>query len=191
MVGVNILKKELIKDKIICDTIGVISFIILTSLGAFVRIPLPFTPVPITLQTFFVLLSGAVLGAKLGAFSQIGYIFLGALGLPIFQGGGSGLIHLLGPTGGYLIGFILSSWTIGRITGFKNNLRFSVVFVSMIVGAFLILLFGSAHLALILHCDLKRALFLGFFPFVPGDIVKSIIASSLYVKLQNRVREIF
>ena len=76
----------------------VTSFIILTALGAYVRIPLPFTPVPITLQTFFVILCGAILGKKLGSLTQTSYVILGTLGLPIFQGYGAGFLHLAGPT---------------------------------------------------------------------------------------------
>ena len=93
-----VLKKEVILDKTLCRVMGVLTFVILTSLGAFVRIPLPFSPVPITLQTFFVLLSGALLGSNLGTISQLSYLLLGASGLPVFTGAGSGLFYLLGPT---------------------------------------------------------------------------------------------
>lgn len=85
-----ILKREIVVNKTACRIIGVTVFVILTSLGAFVRIPLPFTPVPVTLQTFFVLLSGAVLGGAIGAASQLSYLLLGTAGLPIFTNAGSG-----------------------------------------------------------------------------------------------------
>ena len=84
-----ILKKELVLNKAACRIIGVAIFVVLTSLGAFVRIPLPFTPVPLTLQTMFVLLSGAFLGSGLAATAQLGYILLGLSGVPIFTGAGS------------------------------------------------------------------------------------------------------
>ena len=86
-----LLKREVILNKTLCRVMGVLTFVILTSLGAFVRIPLPFTPVPLTLQTFFILLCGAFLGSKLGVTAQLSYMFLGVLGLPIFTGAGSGL----------------------------------------------------------------------------------------------------
>ncbi|MCH7819743.1 MAG: biotin transporter BioY, partial [Candidatus Marinimicrobia bacterium] len=83
-------------------------FALLTALGALIRIPLPFTPIPITLQTFFVLLAGAMLGSKRGTLSQMVYVFAGAAGIPIFAGMSSGLALLAGPTGGFLAGFLLA-----------------------------------------------------------------------------------
>ncbi|MCX5726738.1 MAG: biotin transporter BioY, partial [Candidatus Saganbacteria bacterium] len=85
-------RKEIVVSPVACGVIGVFGFIILTAAGAFVRIPLPFTPVPLTLQTFFVLLAGAVLGRKLGLLSQAGYVILGMLGLPIFAGAAGGAL---------------------------------------------------------------------------------------------------
>ena len=86
--------KGVIANKLAIRAILVVSFVIMTALGAYVRIPLPFSPVPITLQTFFVLLCGAVLGRKFGALAQAGYVGLGVLGIPLFQGYGAGLLHL-------------------------------------------------------------------------------------------------
>ena len=85
----------------------ILSFALLIGFSAQIKIQLPFTPVPITLQTFFVILSGAYLGFSKGVFSNILYIFAGLSGLPIFAGFGSGIIHLFGPTGGYIFGFVL------------------------------------------------------------------------------------
>ena len=92
----GILKREVILNRTICRIIGVSAFVILTMLGAFVRIPLPFTPVPITLQTFFVLLSGLFLGQNLGGIAQLSYVLLGITGLPVFTGTGNGISYLLG-----------------------------------------------------------------------------------------------
>jgi biotin transport system substrate-specific component len=102
--------KEFISSKKAVAAIGVTFFVLATALSAYVRIPVPGSPVPITLQTFFVLLAGAVLGRKLGAASQIGYVILGAVGLPIFQGAGYGIAYLFGPTGGYLMGFAAAAY---------------------------------------------------------------------------------
>jgi len=103
------LKKELILNKQICRFFMVFLSVTLMSLGAFVRIPLPFTPVPITLQTFFVLLSASLLGRKLSVIAQGIYVLLGILGLPVFIGAASGLAYLMSPTAGYIAGFILVS----------------------------------------------------------------------------------
>jgi biotin transport system substrate-specific component len=185
-----IVKGEIISNKIVCRFAGVLVFLVLTSLGAFVRIPLPFTPVPITLQTFFVLLSGAFLGGNLGAFSQFSYALLGILGLPIFSGAGSGLFYLLGPTGGYILGFVLASYFVGRFIKYSQNNLFSV-FALFVLSDFILLLCGMVWLKLILGCSFTKLLFIGFIPFLPGDLIKSVFASVLFLKAKGRLREIF
>jgi biotin transport system substrate-specific component len=165
-------------------------FVILTSLGAFVRIPLPFTPVPITLQTFFVLLCGAFLGGKLGVTSQLSYILLGALGLPIFTGAGSGWSYLFGPTGGYILGFILATLFIGRFIKYAQNNLISILAV-LCLGDLILLCCGVVWLRVILGLSLRKLLFIGFLPFIPGDLLKALVASSLYLKVKSRLKEIF
>ena len=91
--------REVISGRTASAVLGVLFFILATALGAYVKIPVPGSPVPITLQTFFVILSAAVLGHKLGAFSQFGYVMLGAAGFPLFQGNYYSPAYLLGPTG--------------------------------------------------------------------------------------------
>lgn len=187
----DILQREIVIDRTASRVFGLSCFIILTSLGAYVRIPLPFTPVPITLQTFFVLLSGAVLGKRWGAASQAGYFLLGALGLPIFAGAGSGMIYLLGPTGGYIIGFIVASWIVGRMVQQSPNSAIRLA-LAMVAGSLAgIYFFGVLGLSLFLKCNLFRALTLGFLPFVPGDIIKIIAASFIFGKIKKRCREVF
>lgn len=185
-----ILKKEIIVNKTICRVIGILLFVILTSLGAFVRIPLPFTPVPITLQTLFVLLSGAFLGSNLGTLSQLSYIFLGAAGLPIFTGAGSGLFYLFGPTGGYLLGFVLAAIFIGRFIKYRQN-KILYVLGIFCLADFILLWCGVMWLKFLFGCSLKKSLFLGFLPFIIGDSFKALIATAIYLKLQTRLKEIF
>ncbi|MEW6102042.1 MAG: biotin transporter BioY [Candidatus Omnitrophota bacterium] len=185
-----ILKREIILNKTICRLLGALAFVIFTSLGAFVRIPLPFTPVPLSLQTFFVLLSGAFLGRKLGAASQLGYVLLGIAGIPVFSGAGSGVFYLLGPTGGYLFGFILSAFLIGRlITRAKNN--FISVFVILLLADAALFACGILWLKVLLGYPLGQLLSLGVIPFIPGDLLKISAASVLYVRFGRRIREIF
>jgi len=172
----NIFTREMVFPKIISDIMGVSIFVILTSLGAFVRIPLPFTPVPITLQTLFVLLSGVILGSKLGGISQFSYLFLGALGLPIFAGASGGLPYLVGPTGGYIIGFVLAACITGKIARkLKNNL-FHII-LAMSLGTVVIYLAGGLGLACILKIGIREIFYLGIAPFIPGDIIKLITAA--------------
>jgi biotin transport system substrate-specific component len=184
------LNKEIITDKTICRAMGILTFVILTCLGAFVRIPLPFTPVPLTLQTFFVLLSAVCLGGSLAAISQSSYLFLGLLGLPVFTGAGSGLLYLSGPTGGYILGFILSAYLLGKFIKYIGDSLF-FNFASIFIASMIILFCGVIWLKLILGFPLKRLLVIGFLPFLPGDLIKSLAVSLIYCKLKSRIRQVF
>jgi len=184
-----VLKREIILNKTLCRVMGVLTFVILTSLGAFVRIPLPFSPVPITLQTFFVLLSAALLGSNLGTISQLSYLLLGVLGLPIFTGAGSGLFYLLGPTGGYIFGFVLAAFFVGKFIKYgQNNLL--VIFVLLCAGNLILLTCGVIWLKLLLGYEFTKLLSIGFIPFLPGDLAKALVAAIIYLRLKPRLKEI-
>jgi biotin transport system substrate-specific component len=184
-----VLNKEIGCSKTAARILGISAFVILTALGAFVRIPLPFSPVPLTLQTFFVLLGAAALGKNRGAIVQSAYVFLGALGLPIFSGAGSGLLYLAGPTAGYLLGFIAASLFIGkaldRVVG-----KFSV-FLVFLAGDLLILGLGAFWLKAFLRVSFNQALAMGIIPFIFPDILKSAIAAGVYQKIKTRCKEVF
>ncbi|SFL50002.1 biotin transporter BioY [Halanaerobium salsuginis] len=141
--------------------------IALTAVGAYLIIPLPFSPVPITLQTFFILLAGRLLGAKYAMLSQLGYLILGAVGLPIFAGGAAGPGILAGPTGGFLIGFIAMAGLAGIKTNDKRQSFFictAAIITDYIIGClYFMLLTGNNFLA---------ALTMTIIPFIPGDIFK-------------------
>ena len=186
----GILKREVILNRTICRIIGVSVFAILTMLGAFIRIPLPFTPVPITLQTFFVLLSGLFLGQNLGGIAQLSYVLLGITGLPVFTGTGNGISYLLGPTGGYLFGFIAASFYVGRFTRYTKDNFFSVIAV-LLGGDIILLCCGTVWLKFITGFPSAKLLFIGFLPFVPGDVLKIFVAAALYLRLKSRLKEIW
>ena len=185
-----ILNKEVIVNKVLCRIFGVLVFVILTSLSAFVRIPLPFTPVPITLQTLFVLLSGAFLGSNLGAITQLSYLLLGLSGLPIFTAGGSGVLYLFGPTGGYLFGFVFASFLIGRFIKSRHRSLLSV-FALFCLADLVLLLSGVIWLKFLLGYNLVKSLFIGFLPFIPGDLLKICIATGIYIRLESRLKDVF
>ena len=145
-------------------------FALLTALGALIRIPLPFTPVPITLQTFFVLLAGAMIGSKRGTLSQAVYVAAGAAGMPIFAGMSSGIALLAGPTGGFLLGFLLAPAVVGFLIGDSSS-RFRLV-SALLVGTVVIFLPGNLWLWNVTGGSLMNTLTLGFFPFIPGAIIK-------------------
>ena len=141
-----------------------------------IEIVLPFTPVPITGQTFGVLLVGAVLGSKRGAAAMILYITEGAAGLPFFAGGGSGMGILTGATAGYLAGFVMAAYVIGWLAerGLERSVRTSII--PFLVGTVIIYAFGVAWLSIVVG-GFSKALTLGVVPFLLGDAVKLIAAS--------------
>ena len=141
-----------------------------------VEIPLPFTPVPITGQTFGVLLVGAALGSKRGTASLTLYLAEGAFGLPFFAGGAHGVGVLTGATAGYLLGFIGAAYAIGRLaeTGLERNARTS--FIPFMVGTVIIYACGVTWLAVMLG-SFSKAVAFGLLPFLIGDIIKLFAAS--------------
>lgn len=181
--------KEIITSRSISRAIGVAFFVAGTCLGAFVRIPLFFTPVPVTLQTFFVMLSGAVLGKKYGSISQILYVGLGCAGLQIFAQANPGIGYLFGPTGGYLMGFILSSYIIGTLV--RKNQSFIWIAFSLFLGEAVLFSTGMFWLKEYMNLSLQKAFLLGVVPFIPGDSLKLLAAASIYKGLHRRFSEIF
>lgn len=148
---------------------------VLIALAAQVAIPLPFSPVPVTGQTFAVLLVGALLGSRRGALSLLAYLAEGAVGLPVFAGGGSGLPWLLGPTGGYLVGFVAAAFVTGWLTERGWDRRIHTTALAMLIGNGVIYLCGLPWLARFVGAD--RVLALGLWPFVPGDLIKLALAA--------------
>ncbi|MFH0763550.1 MAG: biotin transporter BioY [Candidatus Omnitrophota bacterium] len=169
--------KGIIVNKGLAATIGVTFFVLATALGAYVRIPIIGTPVPVTFQTFFVIMAGAVLGKRLGALSQLCYAILS-------------VPFLLGPTGGYFMGFIAASYVVGRMTGpGKSGIGWAVF--SFAVGSIIIYTFGILWLSYLLKIDIAKAIYMGALPFIPGDTVKILIAAIIYSGISKRSKEIF
>ncbi|HZI87569.1 MAG TPA: biotin transporter BioY [Pyrinomonadaceae bacterium] len=154
----------------------VVAFSLLTALAA--QIVIPIGPVPITGQTFAVLLTGALLGSRLGAMSMIVYLMEGASGLPFFYGGTSGIAHLLGPTGGYLIAFPAAAFITGAFAEHGWDKRFLTAAASMAIASAVIMLSGWAWFALITNTSLPVAFQLTVLKFIPGDILKILLAAA-------------
>ena len=165
----------------ISNTVRDITLILLGSwlvaLFARIEIPLPFSPVPITGQTFAVLLVGALLGSKRGAAAMLAYIVQGAAGLPFFAGGASGLGILTGATAGYLAGFIVAAYVVGLLAerGMERNFKTSIV--PFLVGTIIIYAFGVMWLGILLG-SFSKALEFGLLPFLIGDLIKIIAAAT-------------
>ncbi len=160
---------------------AMITFVLLTTLGGYLEVPLPGTQVPVTLQTLFVSLSGLLLGPRLGAGAMALYVAAGALGAPVFAGGGFGIARLMGPTGGYLLAFPAAAALTGALAGRgRGVLR---VLLACAAGMVLIHAGGMSQLAL-LGGDPATAFRLGFVPFLTGDLLKIGLAAGLVLALR-------
>ncbi|PWH14778.1 MAG: biotin transporter BioY [Anaerolineae bacterium] len=162
-------------DQKLRDLLLVLGGALLVALFAQVRIPLPFTPVPITGQTFAVLLVGATLGAWRG-FASLGlYTLSGVVGLPVFAGGAAGATHLFGPTGGYLIGFVVAAYVIGMLAerGLERKIHTSLL--PFAIGTLIIYALGAGWLAF--YLGPQAAFTKGVLPFLPGDLLKLVLAA--------------
>jgi biotin transport system substrate-specific component len=157
----------------------VLSFSILTAISA--QISIPIKPVPFTLQTMIVLLAGAFLGAKNGAYSQLIYICLGAIGLPVFAqtaDGTMGLARLIGPTGGYLLAFPVAAYLVGYLT--EKNQKYLTVIIAMFVAELVVIAFGTLYLyAAYLH-NFVDAVKAGAAIFTVWMVVKVFAAATIY-----------
>jgi biotin transport system substrate-specific component len=172
--------------------VGVAAFAVMTALGAHVRIPLPWTPVPITLQTFFVHLAGATLGGSLGPASQVVYLLAGAAGLPVFAGGAGGMRYLLqGPTTGYLVGFLAATALVGRLVRRREDPGMLWILFSMTAGSLAVYACGVAWLLWSLGLSPAGAIAKGVLPFLLGDVVKTCAAAGLYRSYRRRARMVF
>lgn len=161
-------------------------FAALTAIGAFIRIPIPY--VPFTLQYLFCALAGMVLGSKLGALSQLIYVFIGLIGLPVFtEGGGPG--YILKPTFGYIIGFIVGAYVVGKITENIKILTVKKAFFSSLIGLIVVYIFGVIYLYGIYNLYLGQvtsimwAIMYGAIACVGGDIIVCFAGSLLAVRI--------
>ena len=155
----------------------VTGFALFTALMAQISIPLGFTPVPITGQTFAVLLSGAALGSRLGPMSQGLYWGMGAIGLPFYAKGAGGWEVATGATAGYLIGFVVAAWVVGRLAEAHQDRQAGTAMLAFVVGTVIIHLLGVPWLANVLDVSWSRAAVLGSYPFIVGDLVKIGLAA--------------
>jgi len=159
------------------DAVLVVCGSVLIGLAAQWTIPLPW--VPVTGQTFAVLLVGALFGARLGPVTVLVYLAEGASGLPVFSQGRGGPVMLLGPTGGYLIGFVAAAYVVGLLAQRGWDRRFHSTLAAMALGNAAIYAFGLAWLWLVWGMNLRALVGVGLIPFIPGDLVKACLAAVL------------
>jgi biotin transport system substrate-specific component len=182
----QLLRSEKSNSNILLEFVTVFGGSIFLALMAQFAIPLWFTPVPVTLQTLGVMLLGALLGSKKGAWAVLLYICEGVLGFPVFAGGSAGSGVLFGPTGGYLLGFVLSAYLVGFLLekGWQKNYGLTLAalalssLMTLIVGAFWLCFFVGGN----------NALALGVYPFLIGCGIKVIAASAMIPSARNVLR---
>ncbi|MGB7978322.1 MAG: biotin transporter BioY [Chlamydiales bacterium] len=136
-----------------------------------ISIPLWFTPIPIGTQNSVCLLMGALLGARRGAAAVFAFLMQGAMGLPVFAGGAAGCLHLMGPRGGYLIGYLIAAFVVGTIVERRRTLASAAL--ALAAGNGIIYLAGAGYLALFVGG--AKALTLGIVPFLAGDLLKMVV----------------
>ena len=159
---------------VLYDTIVIICGSLLVGLSAQVRFYLPFSPVPVTAQTFAVLVLGALLGSRRGGLTMLAYLAEGVLGLPVFAAG-IGLPALIGPTGGFLVGFIAAAYLVGKLAEMGWDRRVSTTIAAMALGDAVLLSSGFIWLAIL--TNIRTAFLAGVYPFIIGDILKVALAA--------------
>jgi biotin transport system substrate-specific component len=163
----------------LADAVLVLAGAGLVAVAAQISIPLPFTPVPITGQTFAVLLVGAALGSVLGLASMTVYLAAGIAGAPVYSDASSGWHVVSGPTGGYLVGFLVAAALAGYLAERGWDRRLSSAVTAMLTGNVVIYLLGLPWLAHVAGTNLEQTLEQGLYPFVVGDLVKLYLAGAL------------
>lgn len=164
-------------------------FAAIISVSSYLSIPLPFSPVPLTLQTFAIMLAGLILapveaGASLGVF-----LLLGAVGMPVFSGGTSGFGVLFGATGGYLFGFLAGAVVISLLKG-KEVSFVRMIIAAAVGGVVVVYAIGVPWLAVYTGMDLSKAFTVGALPFLIGDGIKVFVAASAAVTLRKQLKHI-
>lgn len=152
--------------------------------SAYISFPLPFTPTMITAQTIAINLVALILTPKQSFLVVLLYIFLGAFGLPVFSGGTGGFGKLFGPTGGFIIGFLVIAPLISYLKG-KNNSFKRYLFVTIFVGMIVLYAVGAVYMSIVQKISIIAALSVAVFPFIFGDILKCFLSSFIAVKLNK------
>ncbi len=174
---------SLASDRTAAQVFWIATFALLTAVGA--QVEIPHSPVPFTMQTFFVLLAGGMLGMRNSFLSMSLYLLLGAIGFPVFSSGGFGLVRLLGPTGGYLLAFPLAAFLIGYGMSVRNTPLWAALW--MVLGLLVVFSFGTLQLALVTQLTWGEALGSGFLIFSWWDLTKLVAAVAIAGEFHRRM----
>lgn len=176
---------DLLERSRVRDAAAIVGFALLTAVAAQITIPLGFTPVPLTGQTFAVLLAGGVLGSRRGGLSMLLYVSLGAIGLPFYAEGAGGWTAATGATAGYLVGFVVAAIVVGLMAEHGQDRKLSTSIPAFLAGTVIIYTFGAGWLAYDLGLPFtagageSSAISLGVAPFLVGDVLKALLAGAM------------
>lgn len=164
-------------------------FAALISVMGLISIPIPISPVPITGQSLAIMLAGSILTARQAAFSVLTFLLLGAVGVPVFAGMSGGIGILIGPRGGYLIGYLVGVIVIVLAKG-KNNNIWRLALANSVGGIIVVYLLGVLWLSFITGMGLEKAVMVGALPYIPGDLFKVFVATVVGVAINKRLPHI-
>ena len=178
-------------EHIIAQAFWVVTFALLAASGA--QLEIPHQPVPYTFQTLAVLLAGGLLGSRNGFLSMMLYLGLGLVGMPVFAGGGFGLLKLVGPTGGYLLSFPVAAFLVGSLLSYqpavvssKSLLAYAWTFGAMMCGLLIVFTMGTVQLNIVYFHNWTLAFQSGFLIFSPWDVLKLVAATMICRELRKR-----
>lgn len=166
------------------DAFLIIGLSLLFGLIAMIKIPLPFSPIPVVFTCQAILIAPVLFGRK-AVYAVVAYLAEGIMGLPVFAGGNSGLAYFMGPTGGYLIGYLIASFIVAMLCERVENKSSAKLFFILLFGTLFIFVFGLPHLALFVGSE--NALRLGFYPFIALDVIKLMVGVKALKKLEKRL----
>jgi len=164
-------------------------FTALIIIGAYISIPIPISPVPITLADFFVMVAGLFLGLKYGLLSVLLYLGLGLFGMPVFSSGSSGFAVFLGPTGGFLLGYLLLVVPIGYLRSKVEKSSLLKDLIGILLGNVLLYAVGITWLRIRFDMSLTASIAAGLTPFIPGTVIKIIVVLTLGRTMRSRFKE--
>lgn len=164
-------------------------FAALIAVLGLVSIPLPISPVPISGQSLAIMLAGSILTVRQAAFSVLTFLLVGAVGVPVFAGGTGGVGIIVGPRGGYLIGFLVGAVIISLLKGSRNHV-WRLALANITGGIVVVYILGMLWLSFITGMGLQKAMMVGVLPFIPGDLCKAVIASLMGVAVNRQLRKV-
>lgn len=173
----------------VTDFVYAALFAALIAVLGLISIPLPISPVPVTGQSLAIMLAGSILTVRQAAFSVITFLLIGAVGVPVFAGMTGGIGILVGPRGGYLLGFLVGAVVISLLKG-QNNNKWRLAFANIAGGIIVVYAFGVVWLNLVTGMGLEKAFMVGALPYIPGDLFKVLVATFIAIAVNRQLPKI-